>query len=92
MQLSACAGGGYRRPGSQWFCPPWQNRSSGLVPAISRPWTSIRKTVPLGNGIHGAVYESLVMFNSRTLKVEPVLATSWQQVSPTQMRFKLRQA
>ena len=45
----------------------------------------------LGNGIHAAVYESLVMFNSRTLKVEPVLATSWQQVSPTQMRFKLRQ-
>ncbi|MFY3383504.1 ABC transporter substrate-binding protein [Paracidovorax sp. MALMAid1276] len=45
----------------------------------------------LGNGIHAAVYESLVMFNSRTLKVEPVLATSWQQVSPTQVRFKLRQ-
>ena len=45
----------------------------------------------LGNGIHAAVYESLVMFNSRTLKVEPLLATSWQQVSPTQMRFKLRQ-
>jgi peptide/nickel transport system substrate-binding protein len=45
----------------------------------------------LGNGIHAAVYESLVMFNSRTLKVEPLLATSWQQVSPTQVRFKLRQ-
>ena len=45
----------------------------------------------LGNGIHAAVYESLVMFNSRTLKVEPLLATSWQQVSPTQMRVKLRQ-
>jgi peptide/nickel transport system substrate-binding protein len=45
----------------------------------------------LGNGIHAAVYESLVMFNSRTLKVEPLLATSWQQVTPTQMRIKLRQ-
>ena len=45
----------------------------------------------LGNGIHAAVYESLVMFNSRTLKVEPLLATSWQQVSPTQLRVKLRQ-
>ena len=45
----------------------------------------------LGNGIHAAVYESLVMFNSRTLRVEPLLATSWQPVSPTQMRFKLRQ-
>src|SRR3989344_5290806 len=44
-----------------------------------------------GNGIHAAVYESLVMFNSRTLKVEPLLATSWQQVSPTQLRVKLRQ-
>ena len=27
----------------------------------------------LGNGIHAAVYESLVMFNSRTLRVEPLL-------------------
>ncbi len=45
----------------------------------------------LGNGIHAAVYESLVMFNSRTLRVEPLLATSWQLVSPTQIRFKLRQ-
>ncbi|MFN3437530.1 MAG: ABC transporter substrate-binding protein [Acidovorax sp.] len=45
----------------------------------------------LGNGIHAAVYESLVMFNSRTLKVEPLLATSWQQVTSTQLRIKLRQ-
>jgi|GEM_PF-2710339 len=44
----------------------------------------------LGNGIHAAAYESLVMFNSRTLRVAPLLATSWQPVSPTQMRFKLR--
>ena len=45
----------------------------------------------LGNGIHASVYESLVMFNSRTLRVEPLLAVSWKEVSPTQMRFKLRQ-
>lgn len=45
----------------------------------------------LGNGIHAAVYESLVMFNSRTLKIEPVLALSWKEVTPTQVRFKLRQ-
>ncbi|HRL54966.1 MAG TPA: ABC transporter substrate-binding protein, partial [Acidovorax temperans] len=45
----------------------------------------------LGNGIHAAVYESLVMFNSRTLKVEPLLATAWQQITPTQLRIKLRQ-
>lgn len=45
----------------------------------------------LSNGIHAAIYESLVVFNSRTLRVEPQLAVSWKEVSPTQMRFKLRQ-
>jgi peptide/nickel transport system substrate-binding protein len=44
----------------------------------------------LGNGVHAAVYESLVYYNSRTFKVEPLLATSWREVSPTQMRFTLR--
>ncbi len=45
----------------------------------------------LGNGVHAAVYESLVYYNSRTFKVEPVLATSWQHISPTHLRFTLRQ-
>jgi len=45
----------------------------------------------LQNGIHAAVYESLVYFNSKTFKVEPVLATSWQMMTPTQWRFNLRQ-
>ena len=44
----------------------------------------------LGNGVHAAVYDSLVYYNSRTFKVEPQLATSWREVSPTQMRFVLR--
>jgi peptide/nickel transport system substrate-binding protein len=44
----------------------------------------------LGNGIHAAFYESLVYYNSRTFKVEPVLATAWNLVTPTQMRFTLR--
>ena len=45
----------------------------------------------LGNGVHAAVYESLVYYNSRTFKLEPMLATAWKQVSPTQMQFTLRQ-
>ena len=45
----------------------------------------------LGNGVHAAVYESLVYYNSKTLKLEPMLATAWKQVSPTQVQFTLRQ-
>jgi peptide/nickel transport system substrate-binding protein len=44
----------------------------------------------LGNGVHAAVYESLVYYNSRMFKVEPLLATSWREVSSTQVRFTLR--
>ncbi len=44
----------------------------------------------LSNGIHAAVYESLVYYNSRTFKHEGILATRWAQVSPTQWRFTLR--
>ena len=35
------------------------------------------------------VYESLTRYD-RNYKVEPALATSWQQLSPTQWRFNLR--
>ena len=42
-------------------------------------------------GIHAAVYESLVYFNSRTMKPEPMLATGWKMVAPQQWRFTLRQ-
>jgi peptide/nickel transport system substrate-binding protein len=44
----------------------------------------------LGNGVHAAIYESLVYYNSRNFKIEPVLATDWKLVTPTQMRISLR--
>lgn len=44
----------------------------------------------LGNGVHAAIYESLVYYNSTTFKPEPLLASSWRELSPTQMRFTLR--
>ena len=45
----------------------------------------------LGNGVHAALFDSLVYYNSNTFKVEPRLATAWKEMSPTQMRFTLRQ-
>ena len=45
----------------------------------------------LGNGVHAAIYESLVYYNSKSFKIEPVLATAWKQVSPTHMQFTLRE-
>ncbi|WP_048441760.1 ABC transporter substrate-binding protein [Caenimonas sp. SL110] len=44
----------------------------------------------LGNGVHAAIYDSLVYYNSQTFKAEPQLATAWRELSPTQMRFTLR--
>ena len=44
----------------------------------------------LGNGVHAAVYESLVYYNSTTFKVEPLLATAWKEISGSQVRFNLR--
>ena len=41
----------------------------------------------LGNGVHAAIYDSLVYYNSKTFKPEPQLATSWKLITPTQMRF-----
>jgi peptide/nickel transport system substrate-binding protein len=45
----------------------------------------------LGNGVHAAIYDSLVYYDSKTFKPEPQLATSWREISPTQVRFNLRQ-
>ncbi len=45
----------------------------------------------LGNGVHAAVYDALVYYDSKTFKPEPQLATSWTNISPTQIRFNLRQ-
>jgi peptide/nickel transport system substrate-binding protein len=44
----------------------------------------------LGNGVHAAIYESLMYYNSRTFKIEPQLATAWKLISPTQLRVTLR--
>ena len=44
----------------------------------------------LGNGVHAAIYEALVYYNSKTFKPEPQLATEWKLLNPTQMRFTLR--
>ncbi len=44
----------------------------------------------LGNGVHAAIYDSLVYYNSRSFKVEPQLATEWKLINPTQMRISLR--
>ncbi len=53
-------------------------------------WDIHSQNNALSNGIHAAVYDSLVYYNSRTFKPEPVLATSWNQMTPTQLRINLR--
>jgi peptide/nickel transport system substrate-binding protein len=53
-------------------------------------WDIHSQNNALGNGVHAAVYESLVYYNSRTFKVDPILATAWKQVSPMQLRISLR--
>jgi len=54
-------------------------------------WDIHSQNNALQNGIHANVYESLVYYNSKTFEVEPVLATAWKEVTPTQVRFTLRQ-
>lgn len=53
-------------------------------------WDIHSQNNALANGVHASVYESLVYYNSRTFKPEPLLATGWNQVSPTQLRLILR--
>jgi peptide/nickel transport system substrate-binding protein len=53
-------------------------------------WDIHSQNNALSNGVHAAVYESLVYYNSRTFKLEPVLATSWKLITPTQLRLSLR--
>ncbi|QHE77612.1 ABC transporter substrate-binding protein [Hydrogenophaga sp. PBL-H3] len=53
-------------------------------------WDIHSQNNALANGIHASVYESLVYYNSKTFKPEPVLATGWKQVTPTQLRLNLR--
>lgn len=53
-------------------------------------WDIHSQNNALGNGVHASVYESLVYYNKK-FDLEPVLATAWKQVSPTQVRVTLRQ-
>jgi peptide/nickel transport system substrate-binding protein len=53
-------------------------------------WDIHSQNNALGNGVHAAVYESLLYYNKK-FELEPVLATGWKQVSPTQVRLTLRQ-
>ena len=53
-------------------------------------WDIHSQNNALQNGLHAAVYESLVYYNSRTFKIEPMLATSWSLVTPSQLRLNLR--
>ena len=54
-------------------------------------WDIHSQNNALGNGVHAMVYESLFYYDSRSFKLEPVLATGYRQVSPTQLRISLRQ-
>lgn len=54
-------------------------------------WDIHSQNNALQNALHSYVYESLTTYNSRTFAVEPLLATAWREVTPTQVRFTLRQ-
>ena len=53
-------------------------------------WDIHSQNNALANGIHASVYEALFYYNSRTFALEPLLATGYKQVSPTQVRVTLR--
>jgi peptide/nickel transport system substrate-binding protein len=53
-------------------------------------WDIHSQNNALQNGLHAAVYESLVYYNSRSFKIEPMLATSWNLIGPSQLRLNLR--
>lgn len=86
---------------SRYSVCAWILAMACALPVAAKPfkWTSA-SDIPtldihsqnnaLSNGIHAAVYDSLVYYNSSTFKVEPRLATAWKEISATQMRFTLR--
>ena len=71
---------------------------SAPVAAATFKWTSA-SDIPtwdihsqnnaLANGVHASVYESLFYYNKK-FELEPLLATSFKQMSPTQVRITLR--
>jgi peptide/nickel transport system substrate-binding protein len=52
-------------------------------------WDIHSQNNALGNGVHAAVYESLFYYN-RKFELEPMLATGYKQLNPTQLRITLR--
>jgi len=64
---------------------PFRWASQGEIPT----WDPHSQNNALSNGIHAGVYESLVYYNSK-FEVDPMLATRWEQRSPTQLRLHLR--
>ena len=52
-------------------------------------WDIHSQNNALANGVHAAVYESLFYYN-KTFDLEPMLATGYKQLSPTQLRITLR--
>ncbi len=53
-------------------------------------WDIHSQNNALQNALHSYVYESLTTYNSRTFAVEPLLATAWREVTPSQVRGTLR--
>jgi peptide/nickel transport system substrate-binding protein len=53
-------------------------------------WDIHSQNNALGNGVHAAVYESLFYYNKK-FDLEPMLATGYKQLNPTQVRITLRQ-
>jgi len=72
--------------------------AAGAAQAVTLKWAAQNDILTLDphsqnhattNGILQHVFEGLVRFD-KDFKAQPCLATSWQQISPTQMRFTLR--
>jgi peptide/nickel transport system substrate-binding protein len=53
-------------------------------------WDVHSQNNALGNGVHASVYESLFYYNKK-FELEPVLATGYKQLNPSQVRITLRQ-
>ena len=64
---------------------PFKWASASDIPT----WDIHSQNNALGNGVHAAVYESLFYYNAK-FELEPILATGYQQLKPTQLRISLR--
>ena len=68
------------------FAKPFKWSSASDIPTLDIH----SQNNALGNGVHAAIFDSLVYYDSVSFKPVGQLATSWREVSPTQMRFTLR--